>query len=112
MRRADYAGRSGNWESYMEEFQKDGRLSARASMNVKECFEKAETEDIGRLSIAQDILWKTHIFRGGLLRPSVEWEVSPCRTCALIVIASRLRPTFGGCSGHGDGNWWCAACGG
>ena len=26
----------------------------------------------------------------------VEWEVSPCSTCVLIVTASRLRTTFGG----------------
>ena len=86
MRHAYYAGRSGNWDSNKEEFQKDGRLSAWASFQVRECSEKVESEEKGRLIIAKDIL----------SRPSVEWEVSPCRTCALIVIASRRRTTFGG----------------
>ena len=40
--------------------------------------------------------------------------MSPFRTCALIVIASHLRTTRGGSSGHGKKqcSWWCAACGG
>ena len=56
MRRAYHAGRSGKWEGYKEEFQQDGRLSACESIKVKECYEKVEIEEIGCLSIAQDIL--------------------------------------------------------
>ena len=37
-------------KSYKEVLHKASRL------NVKECYEKVQTEDIGRLSIAQDIL--------------------------------------------------------
>ena len=35
MRRAYYAGRSGDWESYLEEFRIDDRLSVRASITVR-----------------------------------------------------------------------------
>ena len=39
-RRACYAGRSGDWESYKEEFQNDGKLSVRARIKVRECYEE------------------------------------------------------------------------
>ena len=35
MRRAYHAGRSGNWEGYIEEFRKDGKLSVWASKYKK-----------------------------------------------------------------------------
>ena len=38
MRRAYHAGSSGNWESYLEEFRRDGMLSVWASIKVKECY--------------------------------------------------------------------------
>ena len=55
------------------------------------------------------------------LRPSVEREVSPYRTCALIVVAFRSRTTLGGSSQgmatanirkEKQCNWWRAASGG
>ena len=115
MRQAYYAGRSGNWESY-EECQKHGRPSAWSSIKVKECHEKVETEDTGRLSIVQDIfcVTSTDLLRRSIAPVGGVGSVT-CRTYAHIVVAFFLRTTFGG--GHGDGNdrkkqcnWWCAAC--
>ena len=51
-----------NWERFEEGFQKDGRLSVWASFEVKECYDKVESEDFGRLSIAQGILCKSTDF--------------------------------------------------
>ena len=48
MRRAYHAGKSGTWESYNEEFQKRGKLSAWASLKVKEWYEVVESEERGR----------------------------------------------------------------
>ena len=56
------AGQGIGWERYEEGFQKDGRLSVWASTEVKECYDKVESEDIGRLSIAEDILCKSTDF--------------------------------------------------
>ena len=59
MRRAYCAG---NWESYKEEFQKDGKLSVWASIKVTECYENVQYVEKGRPSIAQDILGKKYGF--------------------------------------------------
>ena len=56
------AGQGIGWERYEEGFQKHGRLSVWASIEVKECYDKVESEDIGRLSIAQGILLKSADF--------------------------------------------------
>ena len=40
----------------MTKSRKKGKISEWTSMKVKECYEKVASEDIGRLSIAQDIL--------------------------------------------------------
>ena len=56
LRRAYYAGRPGNWEFYKEECEKSGKISVWASIKVKECYEKVESEEKSRMSIAQDIL--------------------------------------------------------
>ena len=48
MRRAYYAGRSGDWKRYLEEFRRDDRLSFWASMKVNS---EGEAEHDGRLSI-------------------------------------------------------------
>ena len=40
-----------------------------ASFKVKECFEKVETEDIGRLSIAQDIFGESTDFLRAIIAP-------------------------------------------
>ena len=54
MPRAHYAEKSGDCESYLEEFLKEGRLNAWASMKVRECCNGVESDDEGRESIAQD----------------------------------------------------------
>ena len=56
------AGQGIGWERYEEGFQKDGRLSVLASVEVKECYDKVDSEDIIRLSIAQCILRKSTDF--------------------------------------------------
>ena len=55
MRRAHYAEKSGDWESYLGEVLKECRLCVWASMKVRECHNEVESEDEGRVSIAQDI---------------------------------------------------------
>ena len=56
MRQIYYAGKSGDWETHLEEFLGNGKLSVWASVKVRECFSVVEQEDEGRESIAQDIL--------------------------------------------------------
>ena len=56
MRRACYAGKSGNWEGFKEEFRKKAKFSEWACARLKEAYEKVASEDVGRLSIAQDTL--------------------------------------------------------
>ena len=111
MRRACHAGRSGNWESYTNEFQKDGKLSAWASFKVRECYENVESEEKDRLSIAQDILHKSTDFLRRIIAP-----IGAVRGGTLMYVCRhrRLRTTLGGRCGHGkmQCNWRCAACGG
>ena len=45
MRPACYAGKSGDWESYQEEFGKDDKLSVSAIIKVRECCNEVEAED-------------------------------------------------------------------
>ena len=47
--------KSGNWEGYKEAHQEQGELSERAFMKVKESYDKVASEDISRLSVAQNI---------------------------------------------------------
>ena len=56
MRRTYYAEKSCDWENYLEEFLKDGKVSMWASVKVTECYSQVELEDEGRVSIAQDII--------------------------------------------------------
>ena len=71
-------------------------LSVWGSIEVRECYKEVEAGDEGRFSIAQDILCKSTEFQGRLFAPTGGAGVLPCRTCALIVTAFRLRTTFGG----------------
>ena len=103
MRPAYYAGKSGDWKSCLEQFRIDDKLSVWASVKVRECYNEVDAEDESRLSIAQDILrTSTYVLRrilapnDGSSHQSTKWKESLCRTCALIVIASRLRTTLGG----------------
>ena len=70
MCRAYHAGRSDDWESYLEEFRNDNRLSIRASMKVTESYNEVEAEHGGCLSIAQDILRKSTDLLRRIIAPS------------------------------------------
>ena len=60
MRRAScYAGKSGNCEGFKEEIWQKGKFSEWAYAGLKEAYDKVASEDVGRLSIAQDILRKS-----------------------------------------------------
>ena len=120
-RRVSYAGKSGDWESCLEEFRQDDKLSVWAGIKVKECYEKIESEDVCLLSIAQDILRKSK----ALLRRSVAPNdgvggVTLSYVCPLCHCFPLEDYIWWVSSGHGDGkekktkqrNWWCAACGG
>ena len=54
MRRAYYAKKAG-CESFTEAFRDKGEISEWAFAGVKEAYDKVASEDVGRLSIAQDI---------------------------------------------------------
>ena len=56
MRRAYHAGKSGDWEGYKVAHLDKGEISDWACSKVKESYDKVAMEDIGRLSVAQDIL--------------------------------------------------------
>ena len=62
MRRAYNAGKSGNWESFKEEFREKGKLSEWTFERLQEAYDKVALEDIDRLSVAQDILRKSTDF--------------------------------------------------
>ena len=105
MRRACCAGRSGNREGQKEEFQKHGKISVRASFKVKECHEKVESEDIGRLSIAQDILHESIGFLRRVVAPvgGVGGVTSSyvCPHCRCFPLEDHIWWVS---SGHCDGN--------
>ena len=62
MHRAYFAGKSGDWEMYLEEFRKDEK-------HVRECCNEVEAEDEGRSSIAQDILRESKEFLRRIIAP-------------------------------------------
>ena len=62
MRRAYNAGKSGNWESFKEEFREKGKLGEWTFERLQEAYDKVALEDIDRLSVAQDILRKSTDF--------------------------------------------------
>ena len=70
-------------------FRKSGKTRVWASMKLKGFFEKVESEDTGRLTIAQDILREGTDFPRRI-------RSGRCRTCVLIVTAFRLRTKLGG----------------
>ena len=86
---------------------------------VKECCGKVESEDKGRLSIAQDILRESTDFLRRIIAP-----VGGVGGVTLLYVCPHCRclplEHYIWSSGHGDGNhrkkkqciWWCAACGG
>ena len=62
MRRAYWAGRAGNWEGFKEEFRDKCEISEWAFARVKETFDKAASEDVGRsfekIQNSLDKLWR------------------------------------------------------
>ena len=56
MRRACNAKKSGNWERFKEEFRNEGKLCEWTFERLHEAYDKVAMEDIGHLSIAQEIL--------------------------------------------------------
>ena len=42
MRRANYAGRPGDWDNYLAELYNDGRPSVWASVKLRECYNEIE----------------------------------------------------------------------
>ena len=70
MRRAYYAVMSGDWEKYRDVFLKEDRLSIWASVKVRECYNEAELEDEGPVSIAQNIVRKSTDFLKRILAPT------------------------------------------
>ena len=62
MRRACYRGESCDWEGPKVAHWDKGEISEWAFSKVKESYDKVATEDIGRLSIGQDILRKSTVF--------------------------------------------------
>ena len=55
------------------------------------------SEDVGHLSIAQDILRKNTAFYRRIIAPASGVEAWPCYTSARIVMASRWMITYCGC---------------
>ena len=49
----------GNWESFKEEYRKEGRLCEWTFERTREACEKVAMDDIGPLGVAQDILRKS-----------------------------------------------------
>ena len=62
MRRAHNAKKFGNWECFKEACRKEGKLCEWIIERLLEAFDKVAMEDIGRLSIAQDMSRKSTDF--------------------------------------------------
>ena len=60
MRLAYNAKMSGIWESFKEEFRKEGKLCEWNFMRLQEACDKVASEDIGHLSIAQGNFEEEH----------------------------------------------------
>ena len=121
MRRAYYAGKSGDWEGCKDAHRNKGQISEWAFNKVKESNCKVASEDIGRLSIAQDILRKsTDLLRRIIAPASGVGGAILSHVCPHCDCFSLEDYIWWMSSGHGDGNnrkkkqcsWWCAACGG
>ena len=106
MRRAYYAVKSGNWEGFKEEFQEKGKFSEWTCARLKEAYDKVALEDVGRLSIAQDILRKIAPVdgMGGVTLSCV------CPHCSCVPLEDYIWWV----SEHGKRqcSWWCAVRGG
>ena len=70
MRRACYAEKTGGWEGFKGAFRDKGEISEWAFAGVGEAYEKVASEDVGRLSVAHDILRKSTDFLSRILSPA------------------------------------------
>ena len=120
MRRAYHAVKPGNWEGFKEEFRKKSKFGEWAYAGLKGDHDKVASEDVGRLSIAQDILRNTDFLRriiapvDGMTGVTLSYVCPHCKCFPLEDYIWWVSP------GHDDANnrnkrqcsWWCAACGG
>ena len=70
MRRTYYAVKAGSWEGSKEALRDKGEISEWAFAGVKEAYDKVASGDVGRLSIAQDILREGTDFRRRIIAPA------------------------------------------
>ena len=121
MRRAHHARKSRRWEGIKEELREKGEISEWACAGSKEAYDKVASEDVGRLSIAQDRLRKSTDFlkKKNIERLRLVWSVTLsffCPNCNCFPWEDYIWSVS---SRQGDGNdrtkkqcsWWCAACG-
>ena len=121
VRRAYNAKQLDNWESFKEECRKEGQLCEWTIERLQEAYDKVALEDIGRLSIAEDILRKSMDFLRRIIAP-VDGMGGVTLSCVCPHCNSFSLDDYiwWVSTGHGDGNnrekkhcnWWCAACGG
>ena len=121
MRSAYNAKKSGNWESFKEEFRKEEKLCEYTFERVQEACERVAMGGIGRLGIAQEIPRKSTDFLRRIIAPvDGMGEVTLSYVCPHCSCFPSDDHIWWVSSGHGDGNnrkkkhcnWWCAACGG
>ena len=117
MRRAYTRMKHGHWESFKEECRKEGKLCEWTFERIREAYEKVAMDDIGRLSIAQEIQRKSADLLRRIIAP-VDGRVTlsyVCPHCNWFPLDDYIWWVS---NGHGDGNnrkkkhcnWWCAAC--
>ena len=121
MRRAQNAKKSGHWESFKEEFRKEGKLWGWTFERLQEAYDNVVVEDIGRLSIAQQNLRKSTDFLRRIVAPmSAMGGVTLSKVCPHCSCFPLDDYIWWVSSGHGDGNnrkkkhcsWWCPERGG
>ena len=105
MRRAYFAEKAGSWEGFKEAFRDQDEISEWALARVEEASDKVASDDVGRLSIAQDILRKSTDFLKRITAPaSGVGSVTlshVCPYCNCLPLEDYTRSVS---SGHGDGS--------
>ena len=74
MRRASNAKKSGNLESFKQEFRREGQHCEWTFERLQEAHDKVAMEDIGRSSIAQEISRKSTDFMRRIIAPMLGME--------------------------------------
>ena len=105
MRRAYNAKQLDNWGSFKEECRKEGQLCEWTIERLQEAYDKVALEDIGRLSIAEDILRKSMDFLRRIIAPvdgmgGVTLS-HVCPHCSCFPLGDYIWWVS---TGHGDGN--------